>query len=119
MRTIAIKMKSYAEDIVTKGMEGALLNTLIFSLGALAIFYVLLLGSMVLNIIERKALEAQAHKLSNDVADLEQNYLALSSKVDLAFAHAEGFKEIKATFATRKTSNPLGSRNIKVTRNEI
>ncbi|OGI76488.1 hypothetical protein A3C67_00070 [Candidatus Nomurabacteria bacterium RIFCSPHIGHO2_02_FULL_42_19] len=116
MRAIAIKMKSYASTMgaMEEGMSKTVLHSLLLSLCILAVFYTFLLGNMVFNIIERKTLEAEMQTLATKVADLELEYLALSGKVDLAFSQALGFKEIKATFATRKT---LGS--IKVVKNEI
>ena len=119
MRAIAIKIKNYADhvksaNIVAENMHTGIRNALLLSLGGLAVLYVFLLGNMVWNIIERKALEVEARTLGSEVADLEQNYLALSNKVDLSFSHSLGFKEIQPTFATRKA---LGS--IKILNNEI
>ncbi|OGI82779.1 hypothetical protein A3I95_01235 [Candidatus Nomurabacteria bacterium RIFCSPLOWO2_02_FULL_44_12] len=117
MSAIAIKMKSYAENMDTmlgRNLSSILRNALLCSLGALAVFYVLLLGNMVINIIERRSLEAEARVLEREVGDLELNYLSLSKKVDLSLSRSLGFKEIKATFATRQS---LGS--AKVVKNEI
>jgi hypothetical protein len=118
MRTVAIKMKTYARNvhIVDNGnLSERLLNIILFSLGALGLFYTLVLGNMVFNIVERRTLEADARNLSNEVRDLELSYLSVSEKVDLELSHSLGFSEVKATFATRKST--LGS--IKPTNNEL
>ena len=47
------------------------------------------------NIVERKALEGRALTLSNEVGNLELEYLSVSQKVDLNLAYSLGFKETK------------------------
>jgi hypothetical protein len=90
------------------------LNAMFSTLGILALLYVLILGNMVFNIVERRSLEKEALALSNSVSDLELSYLAVSGSIDMAMSADMGFKETKATFVTRKT---LGS--IKQAGNEI
>ena len=117
MKTIAIKMKNYTSGVNivnNNNIEQRILKTLFVFGGALILVYILILGNMVLNIIERKSLEANARVLGNEVGNLELQYLSLSNKVDLNLSHSLGFKEIKANFATRKS---LGS--IKIANNEI
>lgn len=116
MRTIAIKIRKFGgvSIVNNNNIEKRILHTLILCLGLLALLYVLLLGSMVFNIVGRKALETNTRTLSNEVGDLELNYLSLSNKVDLAFSYSMGFKETHITYATRKA---LGS--IKLPKNEI
>lgn len=87
---------------------------MLWTLGALIFFYVFMIGNMVFNIVERKSLETHAYTLSNEVKNLELEYLSVSQKVDLNLAHSLGFKEIKAKYATRKT---LGS--LSIAKNEI
>ena len=69
---------------------------------------------MVYNIVERKALEAEARELSNEVRDLELTYLSMSGKINLELSNELGFRETKARYATRKalgraTGEPFGS----------
>ena len=119
MSTIAIKMKNYAGQVgaLSHNHPKRVLFFLLGSLGFLALLYILIIGNMVFNIVERKGLEAQARTLANDVANLELEYLALSSKVDIEFSHSLGFKEVKATFATRKALGSLSPTQI--AKNEI
>ena len=117
MRTLAIQMKSYTNkvNIVNNNNMNQRIFNIIFSFGiVLVLFYVLILGNMVFNIIERKSLEADARVLGNEVGNLELQYLSMSNKVDLNFAYSLVFKETNTKFATRKA---LGS--IKVANNEI
>lgn len=110
-------MKSYATGVNivnNNNIEKRALNILLLSLGALAFVYVLFLGNMVFNIVERKTLESNARVLSNEVGDLELQYLSLSNKIDLTLANSLGFKDTKIKFAVRKS---LGS--IKIAKNEI
>ena len=121
MKQASLKLKSYANSvnanvkIIDNGnLQKRILNIMLSVLGALALFYVLFLGIMVLNITERKAMEGRALTLSNEVGNLEQEYLSVSQKVDLNLAYSLGFKQVKTEFATRKT---LGS--ISIAKNEI
>jgi hypothetical protein len=117
MRTIGLKLKNYAGgiSIVDSGnLERRVLHFLLLSFGALAIFYILILGNMVFNIVERRHLEDRVRVLSGEVGNLELSYLSVSNSVDLNLSHALGFKEIDVKFATRKA---LGS--IKVSQNDI
>ncbi len=118
MRQVALQFKTRIQNanIISGNIEGrrAILNTLFFVLAGLAFLYVLILGNMVFNIVERRALEKEALSLSNEVRNLELSYLSVSNNIDISLSSSMGFKETKATFATRKT---LGS--IKIANNEI
>ena len=89
-------------------MSRMILNTMLFALAALAFWYVLILGNMVFDIVQRKTLEKEMLTLANEVGQLELSYLSVSGDMDLLLSTQMGFKEIKATFATRKS---LGSLN--------
>jgi len=100
-----------------------ILNIMLLSLGMLAFCYIFLLGSIVFNIIERRTFEVDARALSNEVMNLELQYLSMSNKIDLTLAKSMGFQETKTKFAVRKTlgrsstGEPLGS--IKLAKNEL
>ena len=117
MRTASLKLKNYAGSINivdNSNLKRRILYILLISFGALGFFYVLILGNMTFNIIERRALEGSARTLSNEVLNLELTYLQISSKVDLILAKSLGFQETKINFATRKS---LGS--IKFAKNDL
>ncbi len=99
------------------------LHFILWSMGALAICYVLFLGNMVSNIVERRMLETRARSLSSEVGDLELTYLTLSNNIDLTFSHSLGFKETETTFATRKFlgfgTTPRSFESIKATQNDL
>ncbi|MFA5095244.1 MAG: hypothetical protein WC447_01090 [Candidatus Paceibacterota bacterium] len=117
MRQASLKLKNYASNvnIIDNGnLNRRVLNVMLGTLFVIALLYFFFLASMVFNIVERKTLEGYALTLSNEVGNLEQEYLSLSQKVDLNLAYSLGFKEIKATFVTRKA---LGS--IDIAKNEI
>jgi hypothetical protein len=112
MKTAAIKIKTYAKgvnSVVTDNvsMRKNILRGIFAAAGVLAVCYVVILGSMVFNIVERKALEANARTIANDVSELELQYLNMSKSIDLSLATSKGFKETDTKkFATRKA---LGS----------
>lgn len=117
MKQASLKLKRYESNvnIIDNGnLQKRVFNSMLWMLGILAFSYVFFLGNIVFNIVERKTLEGYAHTLSNDVGNLELEYLSLSQKVDLNLAYSLGFKEIKTKFATRKA---LGS--ISIAKNEI
>lgn len=94
-----------------------ILNTMLFILAALALVYVLILGNMVFSIVERRTLEKEALTLANEVGKLEISYFSITDSIDMNLSSAMGFKETRATFATRKPIGYLG--NIKFANNEI
>jgi len=117
MKAIAIKMKSYTGSVNivnNNNIQARIFHMLLLSFGIFAFIYVLFLGNMVFNIVERKSLETDARTLSSEVGDLELTYLSISNKIDLTLSHSLGFTETPAKFATRKS---LGS--LKVANNEI
>ncbi len=121
MKQASLKIKSYAGNlnsrvsIVDSGnLQKRILKLMLLSMGALAFTYILLLGNMVINIVERKTLETNARTLTSEVSALELSYLSLSNKIDPALGLSLGFKEQEVKFATRKS---LGS--VKISNNEI
>lgn len=104
MRQNILKINTYASSlsiINNSNLESKLFKLMLGILGILAISYIFIIGNITLNIIERTALLESEHSMANELGDLELQYLALSSKVDLNLAYSLGFKEAKASFATR------------------
>jgi hypothetical protein len=119
MRQASLKLKMYANNVnaINNNMANTIFNFMVWSGICLVVLYVVFLGTMVFNIVERKALEGQARSLANDVGDMELTYLSMSNKIDLELSHQMGFKETAARFTTRRT---VGSNtNIKLANNEI
>lgn len=117
MRQASLKLKSYSKSASiadNSDLNRRIFRVMFWLIIALAFCYVLLVGNTVFNIVERKALEVSAHSMSNEIGELELQYLSVSNKVDLALAESLGFKETKAKFATRKA---LGS--IEFLKNEL
>lgn len=111
MKSVAIKMKSYAGNVHivdNRDLRRRLFHFILVALGALALLYILLLGSMVLNIIERRSLEADARTLSTEVGDLELTYLSMSNKIDANLSRSMGFMEAKTKFITRQSLGSVG-----------
>jgi len=125
MKQMSLKLNMYVKNVnvIDNNIERLILNIIFWSFGALALLYVLFLGNMVRNIVERRSLEINALSLSNEVGNLESTYLSLSNGVDLNLSSSLGFKEVKATFATRKalglnsTGESFG--NVKIAPNDI
>lgn len=105
MKTISSKLNIYARsiNIINGNIERLILNSIIFSFILCAFLYVLFLGNMVNNIVERRSFEADARILSSEVRDLEVVFLSMSNNIDLTLSHSLGFQETNTTFATRKS----------------
>lgn len=127
MKQASLKLKMYAgnvNEVVHSDLRQKLVRGIFAYMGILASFYLLFLGSMVMDIIERKALEAEAREIANEVGQLELTYLDLSGSIDLSFAAERGFKEAQAKFATRKALGSIqgssaNTRNRNLINNEI
>lgn len=117
MRQASLKFRGFAHSlqiINNNNIRRQTLSIIFASLGVLSICYAFFLGSMVLNIVERKNLEAEARVIASDIGALELTYFSKSNIVDLSLSSTMGFKEAKANFATRKS---LGS--LKIAKHEI
>lgn len=121
MKTAKVKIQKYAKGVSSvsivnnNGLERNILRGILASAGVLVACYVFIMGNMVFNIIERRALESDARELTNQVGELELQYLNISKSVDLSLAASKGFKETDTKkFATRKS---LGS--ISFAKNEL
>lgn len=121
MKQINSKLNIYVSEagITNTDLGRIAFRFILFSFAALSVFYILILGNMVRNIIERKSLEMHARALSSEVGDLELTYLSLSNNIDLPFSYSLGFKEIKAGFATRKTLGFKPIDSVKIAQNGI
>ena len=114
--TLQFKTRIQNASITNNNVEvkKVVLNVMLAVLAALVFWYVLIIGNMVFDIAQRRALEKEALTLTNEIGNLELSYLSISDSIDLALSSSMGFKETKATFATRKA---LGS--LKPATNEI
>ena len=113
-------MKMFAGKLAeTASSRRRVLNLVLLGLGALALIYVFLLASTVFNIVERRALEAEARTLSNEVGDLELAYFSAISKIDPSYSAALGFGEVKAKFVKRIPSEHLTADGGGIAKNEI
>ena len=98
-------------EVVHSDIRNQLVRGIFAYTAVLASLYVLFLGGMVFDIIERKALDAEARKVGSVVGELELTYLSLSSSIDLQFSYARGFQEADVKFATRKSLGTLTGSN--------
>ena len=122
---MSLKLKIYAGsvNVLNNNTEKILFRIIIMSFFALALFYVLFLGNMMMNIMERRSLESDLRVLGSEVRDLELTYLSISNDIDLAFSYSLGFKETKANFTTRKVLGYVPIRdlssNVKIAQNDL
>lgn len=111
MKEVKLKFKTYAGSmaVVDDGnMRSKALRAILWSFAFLSLFYVLILGNTVWNIVERRALEKEARTLATDIGELELNYLSLSGRIDSELGYSLGFVESKQQyFATRKSLGSL------------
>ena len=111
-------MKKYTQNINiinNNNLQRRVAFVMFWAFGLLALCYVMFLGNTIFNIVERKTLEIGALDLSNEVGNLELQYLSMSNNIDLAMANSMGFGETKIKNYETRTS--LGS--IKFNSNEL
>ncbi len=110
MKKAAQKIKNYTPNVNivnNNNLEKRLLNVLLYSFGFCVLAYVFILGNITFNIVARQSLSSESRGLSNEVGNLELQYLSMSNKIDLAMSSSMGFKEAKTQFATRKSLGTL------------
>lgn len=100
MKQITSKLNIKSITMINTSVEKLLLNAILASFALVALSYVLLLGNMVKDVVERKSFEAKAKTLSVEVQDLEVAYLDAASNIDLNLSRSLGFKETQATFTS-------------------
>jgi hypothetical protein len=110
MKKTVTKIKKYTPNVNivnNNNLEKRMLNILLYIFGVLAVLYVLILGNMIFNVVARQSLGKEARALSNEVGDLELQYLSMSNKIDLTLSSEMGFKEANTKFAVRKSLGTL------------
>ena len=123
MKQIGLKLNIYISGVINNNLERFILNFIFWSFGALGLLYVIFLGIMVKNIVERQSLEVRSQVLSSEVRNLEVSYLSKVNSIDLELSYSLGFKKSQTTFATRKAlglipaGEPMGG--IKIVPNDI
>ncbi len=101
---MSLKLNMFIKSVsLINNIEKLIFNVIISSFCLLSLLYIVFLGNMVKNVVERKSLEADAHTLSSEVKDLELTYLSMSKNIDLNLSYSMKFKEVQPTFSTRKT----------------
>lgn len=107
MKEASVKVKSYVKKVETIDqaidLRSKVLYFLMIGFGVFSLLYVLVLGSMVFNIIERKTVEVETRNTLNEVADLEASYMTLVNNVDKESSITLGFVEVKPVFAVRSS----------------
>ena len=114
MKQASLRIKTHISNvniINNNNIERHILNIMILSFGTLTLLYILFLGNMVFNIVERRNLEKDVRVISNEVQALELDYLSMSGELDLDLSRSMGFKEITKSFAIRKALS-LGNDNL-------
>lgn len=107
-RGIQLKIYNGSMALAHRGDKEGMLRTLLWSFGVLSVVYLLILGNVVWNIVERKGLESEARALANEVSDMELKYLSLSSSIGPELGRSLGFIETKNQyFATRQSLGTL------------
>ncbi len=124
MQIISEKFNIYTSNIknttvMSNNFSSIALKSILGFFGLFAVCYIFILGNMVVNIIARKGFDINSRSLSSEVNDLELKYLALSNSLDIPFSYSLGFKEVKTTFAVRKTFGFRTSSDIQVVQNDL
>ena len=84
-----------AKRTVKIHIEKLIFNTLVIGILVSALLYVYFVSSSVLNIVQRKNIEATINFASSDVGNLESEYIFLTKNITLQYARTLGFSEPK------------------------
>lgn len=107
MKEASIKVGNYVKKVETIDqtidLRSKILYFLMIGFGVFSLLYVLVLGNMVFNIIERKTVEVETRNTLNEVADLEASYMTLVNSIDKESSLANGFVEVTPFFAVRSS----------------
>jgi hypothetical protein len=122
MKEASIKVGNYVKKVETIDqaidLRSKIFYFLMIGFGVFSLLYVLVLGNMVFNIIERKTVEVETRNALNEVADLEATYMTLVNNIDKNSPIALGLVEVKPTFAKR-SNLVLVDQNALLALNEI
>lgn len=80
-------------------IERKIFWALVFSLGLSVSFYFYSVASLTVAVVDRDHTNIAAHEFATKAADIEQQYLAQSNSITLAYAQSLGFQEVPAKFA--------------------
>lgn len=108
MNKISVKINKYNPQSIAVDhgdLNARIFKYILYTFGVLSLLYVLILGNMILNIIERKSVEASAVNLTNEISELELAYLSKGASIDLEYAYSLGFKDTKAHYALRQNGD--------------
>jgi hypothetical protein len=89
-------MTQYVKEKVAKIEQPVTAWILIGVIGALACAYAFFVSMAIANAVSAKEVSAKTAVLTTTVGDLEAEYLAAKSSVDLAYARTLGFEESKS-----------------------
>ncbi len=71
-------------------------------------FYLYSVTSLTVAVVDRDRINVAAHELGAKEAEIEQQYLAKTNSITLAYAQSIGFREVGAKFAgTRSSTSDL------------
>ncbi len=95
-------------------IERKIFWTLASLLGISVGFYLYSVASLTVSLIDTSSMNASAHDLASKTADIEQQYLARSNSITLAYAQSLGFKEVSAKFANTNLASNVADNGIKL-----
>lgn len=99
------KTKAVAQTITNDVyIQKLIFKSLIFSVVAMFVVYIYLVGSITFNVLARKSLENTVKILNNNISRLEIDYFNKSNKINKEFAASLGFVDV--------SNNIFASRNI-------
>lgn len=96
------------QTLELNNIERKIFWTLASLMGVAIGFYFYSVASLTVAVVDRDHMNASAHELAAKSAEVEQEYLAQSNSITLAYAQNLGFHEVSAKFANAgKQPGPL------------
>ncbi len=87
-----IQIKKH-HSVASLGYEPQIFRTLFIALLLLVVGYLFFVGHITFSVIARKSAENQIRTTTSTLSQLELEYIALDSSIDINVAHNEGYKD--------------------------
>ncbi len=96
-------LKRHTTIVINNDLNRRLFYMVLAAFVVVSALYLYFLGNIVFAVLERKTIETKIAVLSQEVNDLEINYLAANNTINLARATELGFSEAKAAVFANRT----------------
>ncbi len=100
--------QSFKNTIQHPTFTHTFLKGLMSTFCVLSVVYMYFLGTIIVNIINRKTVDQEIRTLTSDIGTLELRFLSRTRELDLAYAQTRGFVEPQKIYFAQKVTAEKG-----------